>query len=336
MDVPTPERILIVRLSHLGDVVHGLPVLHGLRRAFPAAQLAWVVQPEFAGLLEGVPGLDRVIPFDRRGGLRGWLRARGALRRWGPDWTVDCQGNAKSASLAWTSGARRRFGYAQVDWTEGWFARSLTDRAAPAEGLHAIDRVRALLATFAQEDLSFELGLSSADRKQGRRDLAARLPQGDSPPLLLHLGVAGDRRSWPTPYWSELAIRLADRGRRVLVLSGPGEAAVGEEVRTALSSREDIGHWIGQRGLRLCAAVLSAAADLGGRMVGTDSGPSHLAAAVGLPVVLLAGPQDPDRTGPWPPAERPGSLHRVLRARPDALGAMDELTPARVAEDLLA
>ena len=70
MEVPSPERILLVRLSHLGDVVHGLPLLGVLRRRWPRAEIGWVVQPEFSGLLEGIPGLDRLFLFDRQGGLR--------------------------------------------------------------------------------------------------------------------------------------------------------------------------------------------------------------------------------------------------------------------------
>ena len=68
-----PRRILLVRLSHLGDVVHALPVFHALRGAHPRARIGWAVQREFAGLLEGLPGLDEVLDFERRGGARAWL-----------------------------------------------------------------------------------------------------------------------------------------------------------------------------------------------------------------------------------------------------------------------
>lgn len=336
MDVPTPERILLVRLSHLGDVVHGLPVLGALRHAWPEAELGWVVQPEFAPLLEGLPGLDRLFTFDRRGGLRGWLRTRRALRTWRPDWSVDCQGNAKSASLALASGARTRFGHALQDWRERWFARVCTHHAAPAYGVHALHRAAALAERVAPgAPLDLDLGLTEAELTRGEQALGERLPSGEGRPILLHLGAPGDPRSWPTPSWRSLATQLAQGGARVLLLSGPAEAGVGEELAASLADRAGIGHWVGQGGLRPLAAALAAARGRGALLVGTDSGPTHLAAAVGLPVVMLSGPQDPDRTGPWPLPSAAGSPHRVLRAAADRLGPMSGLTPERVAVALL-
>ena len=92
---PRAPRILLVRLSHLGDVVHALPLFHALRAAQPEAQIAWAVQAEFASLLEGLPGLTRVIRFQRDEGLRAWGRLWRELRSFGADWTIDAQGNAK-------------------------------------------------------------------------------------------------------------------------------------------------------------------------------------------------------------------------------------------------
>lgn len=336
MDVPQPERILIVRLSHLGDVVHGLPLLRALRLAWPEAELGWIVQPEFAPLLEGVPGLDRVLGFDRRAGITGWWRARRALRAWGPDWTVDSQGNAKSASLALASGARVRIGYARQDWRERWFARFATHQAAPAYGPHALHRVEALIERAApgvDPSPVFELGLTDDELTAGRAALEARLPAGGGPILLLHLGAPGDRRSWPTPHWSSLAERLSAAGARVLLVSGPEEATIGRELAEDLSTREDIGHWIDQRGLRLLAAAFHAAAEADGRLIGTDSGPAHVAVAVGLPVTMLSGPQDPARTGPWPPPGTPDSPHRVLRGEARTTAALE---PGEVARAVLA
>ncbi len=331
---PTPQRILIVRTSHLGDVVHGLPLLGALHRAWPEARIAWVVQNEFAPLLEGAKGLERVIRFDRRGGVRGWLRARTALREFAPDWSVDCQGNAKSASLALASGARLRLGYSPKDWREPWCARSLTHAAPPAFGPHALHRIAALADLVAPgAELSVDLGLRGDERRAGRAALQVHRPRSGSPLFLLHLGVGGDPRSWPLESWRELALRLSDAGCAVLLLSGPGEEALGRDLERDLAHRPGIGHWVGQRDLRLLAAALAEAE--GALFVGTDSGPTHLAAAAGRAVVMLSGPQDPARTGPWPLPSTAGSPHRVLRAVPGGLGPMHQLSPERVARALL-
>src|SRR5262249_19112540 len=120
--VRIPDRILLVRLSHLGDVVHALGVFHALHAAYPRAEIGWAIQPAFAGLLEGLPGLARVLVFERRGGLAAWLALRRELARFRPDWTVDAQGNAKSGAVAWLSRAPRRVAPARADWQEPWAA----------------------------------------------------------------------------------------------------------------------------------------------------------------------------------------------------------------------
>jgi ADP-heptose:LPS heptosyltransferase len=117
-------------------------------------------------------------------------------------------------------------------------------------------------------------------------------------------------RGWPRARWEELVHALRRAGRGVLVLSGPAEAELGRELAGELGADEGVTHWVGQRGLRELAAVFTAAARRGLELVSCDSGPMHLAAAHGLRVVALEGPQDGARTGPWPLANG----HRVVRS----------------------
>ena len=135
--------------------------------------------------------------------------------------------------------------------------------------------------------------------------------RGTSGVTVLHPGVAGDPRTWPEGRFGALGERLAREGRRVLFLTGPAEAASGEALKAAVPSAA---HWVGQSGLRNLCAVFRAVADGGGELFVSDSGPAHIAAAVGLPVRLLAGPEDPERTGPWPPSGIERSPHRVVKA----------------------
>jgi ADP-heptose:LPS heptosyltransferase len=302
-------RILLVRLSHLGDVVHALPLHHAVRAAHPAARLAWAVQPEFAPLLAGLPGLERTIPFERRAGARAWPRVGRALAEFGADWSIDAQGNVKSALVALASLAPRRSGLAREDWREPFAAGALTDAAPPlGRAAHAVERVLHLArhVTGRESEACFDLGLSAEERAGGESRARTLLPEGGA---ILHLAPSADVRAWPPARWAELARALAER-ERVLIVSGPAEEREGRQLARELSGAR-IAHLVAQRGLRELAALFSAAAGRGARFVGSDSGPTHLAWAAGLPVLILAGPQDERRTGPWPL----GAPHRVQRAR---------------------
>jgi heptosyltransferase-1 len=312
------QRILLIRLSHLGDVVHALPVFHALRAAHPEAELGWLVQSEFAGLLRGLPGLSALLTFERRGGARAWLELRAALAAFAPELVVDAQGNLKSALAALAAGSARRLGFARPDWREPAGALVLTEQARPAAGEHALERMAALARAAAgpawSGELCFDLGLSAAERAHASERWRALVPRSPAGPaaLVVHLADPSDVRSWPAEHFAALGQALAERGIPALYVSGPAEEAVGRALQRSLGDRA--AHWVGQRGLRELAALFSAAAADGARFLGCDSGPMHLAAAAGLPVTCLSGPQSHLRTGPWPLAGGAHGPHRVLRA----------------------
>jgi len=337
----SPERILVVRLSHLGDIAQAIPLVHALRDRWPTAEIGWAAQPEFAALIEP---LATVLPFEREGGLRAWLAFRAAARRFKADLVIDAQGNWKSAFAAWVaargSGPCRRVGFALEHWQEPLAARITRPQLAPpADGPHLVQRAlglaRRLTGVAPRPRLDPEL---TPEEREGGAQL---LPgAGPAAPVLLHPGVPGDPRSWPSDAFRQLAGELIERGFEVTVITGPKEQAVGLELERALPEAH---HVVGQRGLRLLAAALEAAARRGGCLVSGDSGPAHVAASVGLPVVLIAGPEDPARTGPWPTAApaAPARTHRVPGPRwevreittvtvPDVRDAVLELlTPRR-------
>ena len=311
-----PQRILLVRLSHLGDVVHALGVFHSLHDAYPQARLAWAVQPEFAELVRALPGLERVLVFERLAGWRAWPRLARELRAFAPDLVVDAQGNLKSAAVALLSRAPRRAGPARADWRERSGALVLNDPAPRAQGPHAMDRMLALarhVAPGAAWPPRLDPAVAPGERAAAASLLDQRLPGAGPGDVLLKLSSAEDVRGWSVAGWCELAEALLAQGRRVLVLAGPAERVEGRQVGERLGARPGLDVWVEQSGLRELAALLEEAARRGLSYVGCDSGPLHLAAAVGLPVVALCGPTDAARTGPWPP-EGAGP-HRVVRAR---------------------
>ncbi len=315
------ERILLIRLSHLGDVVHALPLFHALRAAHPHARLAWAIEPQFAGLIQGLPGLERSILFERRGGATAWLALAAQISSFNPTWIVDAQGNLKSAAVSLCAPSARRSGLHRRDWREPAGSWVLHDWAEPTTALpaHAIDRMLALCAHVGGPTTQpcFELCLSSEELLRGERALSSALGSAPAPgDVLLALSSAGDVRSWPLTRWIELARELARSGRRVLAISGPGEIEIGRLFAAQLDAEPGVRSWIGQRGLRELGAALTIAARAKACYVGVDSGPLHLAVAAGLSVVALEGPQSHLRTGPWPPPERDAerACHRVVHS----------------------
>lgn len=316
-------------MSHLGDIAQALPLVHGLRAAWPEIQLAWAIQPEFAGLVEP---LARIIPFDRKGGVGAWPRIRRNLRDFDPDLALDAQGNWKSAFATRLSGAGQRMGFARPHWQEPLAARILgvdtaptavgdTQSPGPPATSHLVDRACALAAAITGlAPTRRDPDLSEAELVRGQ-DLLGDL----SAPIILHPGVDGDRRSWPSTRFEELARRLVAAKKQLIILTGPGESEVGSRLRDALPERDTgIRHLVGQRGLRDLAAFFAAAAKRSGVVVVGDSGPAHVAASVDLPVCFLAGPEDPSRTGPWPVTSAPGSPHTLIdppRSRASSKGA---------------
>jgi ADP-heptose:LPS heptosyltransferase len=322
-----PRRIALIRLSHLGDVVLALPVFHALRARWPDARIAWVVQREFAPLIEPLPGLERAIRFERRGGLRAWLALRDELASFSADLAVDAQGNWKSGFALACSGAPRRVALARRDRREPRGAFAATETCAAAAGEHAFDRTLALCRHLSDGSGSSELACESSDLvrrdpalsarelESGARELERRV--GAARAVLLQLSPESDVRSWPVARAIELARALARAGRDVLVLSGPAEEREGAAAAEATRGEPRIRSWVGQRGLRELAALFTAAASRGASYAGADTGPTHLAAACGLPVTILCGPHSHLRTGPWPvaePSHRGASPHRAVRA----------------------
>lgn len=323
---PAPARVLIVRMSHLGDVMQAMPLVHAVRAAWPKAELGWAIQPEFAPLVEP---FARVFPFDRRGGFLAWPRIRSALRAWRPDLVIDAQGNWKSAMCARLSGARRRYGFDQRAWQEPGAARLAGLAFAPAdlipgsvapENSHLVARCQSIAAFIAPlgsagtglDSIPIDPLLSATEIEHGRNLLHGTLGEPSKSPLtILQPGVPGDPRSWPAERFRELGERLLQAGECVLFLTGPGEAETGADLARTVPKAH---HIVGQRNLRDLCALLRAAADARGQIFVGDSGPAHVAASVGLPVRLFAGPEDPNRTGPWPLASHADSPHSLVPA----------------------
>ncbi|HVN08374.1 MAG TPA: glycosyltransferase family 9 protein [Patescibacteria group bacterium] len=290
------SRILIVRLSSLGDIIHALPVAAALRAANPSEYIGWLVDERWRPLLDQVEGLDAVFSVPRAGwqGLRGGI-AR--LREARFDCVVDVQGLYKSALFAWLSGAPVRVGFDRAYAREGGASLFYTRRVTPAHG-HRIDK---------NLELSTALGAPPAAGARGARgQFPLRVPaeaedrvrkilrdHGVSTYYMLSPGGGWISKCWPAERFGELHRRLASRFGWVGVVSyGPGERALAESVLAAAGTPAPL---LVELDLpQLMAALRGAQVFIGG-----DTGPLHLSVALGTPVVGLYGPTDPVQTGPY-------------------------------------
>jgi len=286
-----PQRILIVRTGALGDLVHAVPVLTALRRHYPAARLGWVVEAQFAPLLAGLRALELIVlrlrvwrlqPF-RQETRREALAFFAALRRFAPDLILDLMGSHRSGLIAAASGARLRIGPAGPD---RWQPRSAfwVNRHVPLRGVHSVDRGLSLLDG---------LGLPPEPADFAGDELFSEASPAPGDYLLIHPGAAWGDKVYPPHLWSQVARRLrVGTGLPILIAIAPGEEPLAYAIEEAA-----------QGAARAVPALdLSALASLlrGARLVlGGDSGPLHLAHAMGTPVLMLHGPTDPARSGPY-------------------------------------
>ncbi|MGH7177202.1 MAG: lipopolysaccharide heptosyltransferase I [Tepidisphaeraceae bacterium] len=287
----SPRRVLLIKPSALGDVVHALPILNLLHRRWPDARISWLVNSTFAELLEGHPQLERVIRFDRDrlanswwnpGALRDLGRFIGALRDEHFDLVVDLQGLLRSGLAARLSRASHRVGFANARELAWLF---YTDRVRIDHRQHAMQRYLALAAAIGcgSEPVEFLFPVTDDDRRT-IRDVAP-----DSPFVVLLPGTNWPTKRWPVERFAAVVEPLARRfGLQSVVAGGADVNDIAVQIPGAVNLA-------GRTTLRQLVALLERA-DL---VIANDSGPMHIAAALNRPLVTLFGPTNPDRTGPW-------------------------------------
>lgn len=304
-------RILIVRLSALGDIVHAVPVLAALRRHEPGVEVDWLVEEAYEPVLCLVDGLRQriVVRTSKKGGTPtspvgtggprfdggpvGYLRAAAYLRRQRYDVALDLQGLIKSAVWARVSGARRVIGFSREHLREPLAASLHHEHVTPPHPAHVIQKNLALAAHLGASTTPVELPLR-VDASAGTREALARTLAGHRY-AVLNAGAAWPNKRWPAERFGALASALHRRhGLVSLITWGPAERALAEAIVAASAGTARLSPPTTVADL---AAVLRDAA----LVVSGDTGPLHIAAAVGAPLVGLYGPTWPERNGPWHP-----------------------------------
>jgi len=310
IDLPTRPRFLITRLSAIGDCVHTMPLVAALRKKFPRAFIAWVTQNAGAQVIDGLPGLDEVVVVDRNWMKRpsSILATRKRLRSLSIDVSIDPQSLTKSSLLGWLSGARHRIGFdkGQARELSPWLS---TVRVAPQSD-HVVDRYLELLSP---------IGIASTDPSAVQFNVPVRSQAAAAIHdflqttscenfALLNPGAGWNSKLWPHERYADVAryLNAAHNLQSFVLWAGDREREWAEAIvalapdATTLAPDTNL-----QELAELCRASRL--------FVGSDTGPLHLAAAVGTRCVSMFGPTKPSVCGPYSVSEP--NPHEALQVR---------------------
>lgn len=311
LELQKVERILLLKPSSLGDVIHAMPTASAIKRRYPEKHLSWVVEEESAPVIQESLCLDDVLVLPRKRWQRDLLdpsRIGSTLREAGVflrelrerryDLAIDLQGLLKSGFLALASGARFRVG---LEGSREGSYLFMTHRVPIADGPeHAVDRYLRVATYLGADGEKKEFPIRWSIKEEER--VEAFLHGSSRPRIVLHPAARWKTKLWDTGRFAALGDMLVNRlGASLLITGGPEDLPLVKGIAEGMRSRAFI--LAGRTSLKELAALLVR----GDLMITLDSGPMHLGAALGTPVIALFGPTDPQRTGPY------GEGHQVIR-----------------------
>jgi heptosyltransferase I len=294
------RRILLIKPSSLGDIVHTLPVVSALKTQWPGSHITWLVKCQWAELVERIEGIDRVWPVDPT--VWSWVKQGHALRAERFDLAIDLQGLFRSAALARLSGAPIRIGFTNGREGSPWFYTHRVPVLNP--DIHAVDRyllVAAALGIAVPRRPRFAFRVLDEDLAVVRALFERNDCSIDRPWVAMNVGARWLTKRWPLASFAAVADQLYESYGDPVVIIGSADDRLYVERLRALMKHPCV-DLSGAVPLRCLPALLSKAA----AMISNDSGPMHIAAACGIPVVAMFGPTSATRTGPY------GMSHHVL------------------------
>ncbi|MBL7661131.1 glycosyltransferase family 9 protein [bacterium] len=304
-----PQKILVILFGAIGDVTRALPLVTRLKRSWPNAQITWAVEPISKSLVENHPAIDKILVFDRPRGFSGYLEFLRKMRSQNFDLTLDLQRHFKSGVTSLLSRAPRRVCFHRKNSREfNWIFN--TEQVPAAEHFSSkVIQYQAFgdyLGLAVATPLDFGLQPTKLARQTALEILnSAGRSEGDRLVGLL-LGSTWETRLWPVEYYQELIQRMHVECQLVPVLIGAKSERVYAAALTATAKVKLI-NLVEKTSLGLLPAVFSEML----LAVGSDSGPMHIAAASGIPVVSLWGPTSPERSQPW------GSEQWIMQGQAD-------------------
>lgn len=314
------KNILIIKLSAIGDVIHALPVASALKKDNPDAKITWIVEKPAYDLLTNNPYIDEIIIFDKKR-----FKSVSGLIKYGPilarqlqsrnfDLVIDLQGLFKSAAIALLSGAKKRLVYCNARELSHLVSQRVCGEYS--EG-HVIDRYLDVVRYLGVNVDKPHFEVNSTDQESGKAKAIAASAGLDitKPYAVLAPGTNWPNKCWPTNYFAELADKLFDTGVIPVIIGGPKDDVLYQEIANKASVPPiDL---VGKTSLKELAYVIKKARVF----VGGDTGPMHLAVAVNTSVVALFGPTDPERNGPY------GDSHIVIRSNEECAGCWKRKCP---------
>jgi lipopolysaccharide heptosyltransferase I len=343
------DEILIVRTSALGDILHGIPVAAALKERFPQCRITWIVDERYRELLDGHPWVDRIITVRFNEGIRSllhgrdrrnWVGAARMLRRLRFDVAIDLQGLMRSGLITYLSGAPVRIGFPRghVRETLNRIFTNLRPDSMPPRS-HVIDRNLALLHPLGirTREKHFSLRVPPAVEDRVQQYLLETDGGRDALRVAVNPAAGWITKRWNPRRYGEISDRISKAWEAtVFLLWGPGERGLAEQVKRHMQGP---GHLVPEMGLPALAAFLRGC-DL---FIGGDSGPLHMAAAVGVPVLGLYGPSDPVRNGPFRDTDRVvavaepcGPCYKRSCARPPCMDSISVEQVWQVVADMVA
>lgn len=305
------KRILIIKPSSLGDIIHTLPLVHALKRCAPRCSIGWVVQEAFAAIPENDPSVDRVIPIaisstsdPRAGRLAYWralretvatlFRLRRHFRSLPCDLVLDLHASFRSGLIGLANPGGMRIGFADARELNPLFQHRRL--SVPPTHVHALDKNLLFCTHLGCPPEKEDFFLSSGERADSKVDgfLASRGVHADDKIVYIQPAARWATKFWLQERWAELADRLLGRrGIQVVFGGGPGDRPCIGSIVDSMAGKPVVA--AGEVNLAETASILKRSAVY----IGLDSGPMHMAAMAGVPVVALFGPTHPERVGPY-------------------------------------
>lgn len=333
------KNILVVKLSAIGDVIHALPVSYAIKETYPDAKLTWVVEPPAYDILKDNPYIDKIIVFEKKK----FKSLKGFISNYGPftkvlnadkyDASLDLQGLFKSAAIAWSAKAPVRLGTCNMREQSHRISKPVVGPNAQGHIVERyLDVARGLGCQVRQVKFPMEITERDAQIAQGVLKQAG-VPEG-AKYVVLAIGANWPNKRWPTKYYGQLSDWLYNK-KIIPVIIGGG--ALDAQLAEDIAGETEIPpvNIVGKTSLKQLAHVIKQAV----AVVGGDTGPVHLSAGLGQNTVMVMGPTDANRNGPYGQLENAIEANRPCkycwkRACPKGLDCLSVIHPDMVEEKL--